>query len=319
MSMVFFLSNYAYAIGVGTIPGVLDLGEVKRGQTVVGEFYITSTITQPMILILNYIPPHYSIFQKEKTRAKDGYEFKPGEASEEDISSWVKIVPSTVLISPDDKKIIRLPDGGSVAYNQKFSVKIKIPDEAEPGYHVGSVNIAIKPKKTTGEGASISTLGITRPVFVFRVSGNAFRDGKIIGVEAKRLSDNMVRVDVLFKNTGTVTYTASFDKLEVYDDFGYKTGNIAVRMNNKVKPGEIIVLSAYWRDSKGIKSGSYNVEAEVSYITGKAKFSGPLEVLDEIYVPKEGNVLKEEGGINIPWWYLLIILGLIALYIYWKM
>ncbi len=314
-----FLIGHVYAIGIGTIPGVLDLGEVKRGQTVVGEFYITSTVTKPMRINLNYLPVHSSIYKKEKVRSKDGYEFKPAEASEEDISEWVSLPQSSFLISPENKKIITLPDGSSVAYNQKFLVKIKIPDDAEPGYHAGSVNIAVVANERESEGASIATVGVTRPVFVFRVSGNAYRDGKIVGVEAKRLDDKTVRVDVLFKNTGTVTYTAVFENLEVYDDFGYKTGNIAVRTNKKVRPGEIVVLSAYWRSKEKIESGSYGVDATVSFGSGKADYTGHIKVLDEIYVPKEGMVLKEEGGFHIPWWYLLILLGLVALYIYWKM
>lgn len=316
--ILFFISN-VYAIGIGTIPGVMDLGEVKRGQTIVGEFYITSTVTKPMRINLNYIPVHSSIYKKEKTRVKDGYEFKPAEASEEDISDWVSLPETSFIISPSNKKIITLPDGSSVAYNQKFLVKIKIPDDAEPGYHAGSINIALVPNKQKSEGASIATVGVTRPVFVFKVSGNAYRDGKIVGVEAKRLDDKTVRVDVLFKNTGTVTYTAVFDNLEIYDDFGYKTGNIAVKTNKYVKPGEIIVLSAYWRSNSGIKSGSYNVDTTISFGTGKADYTGHIKVLDEIYVPKQGMVLKEEKGLQIPWWYLFIILGLVALYIYWKM
>ncbi len=306
-----------HAIGIGTIPGVLDLGEVRRGQEIIGTFYITSTLERPMEISLNYRDPHLSIYQQEKTKQRNGYTFIPAEASEESIRDWVKFPKSTILINPSEVHTVKTPQG-FVKYNTAFRFIIKIPDDAEPGYHVGSINIAPAIRKERRGGTSISTIGIVRPLFVFRVSGNAVRKGRIISVEAKRLKDNMVKVDVLFKNEGTVTMTAKLDNLEIYDDYGYKTGNIASRTSAKVKPGETVVLSAVWYKKDKIKSGSYHVDATVDYLTGKDDYSGYIKVVDQIYVPKGGKVVKEQSK-GIPWWFLLIIMGLIALYIYWKM
>ncbi len=314
---IMYFSSTAYAIGIGTIPGVLDLGEVRRGQEIVGTFYITSTLEEPMKIRLTYMDPHYTIYTKEKTRAKNGYNFVPSEASEESIEGWIEFPKNEILINPKEIKTIKTPQG-TVRYNTAFKFILRIPEDAEPGYHAGSINIIPVLEKESARGTSISTLGLTRPYLVFKVSGNAIRKGRIISIEARRLDDKRVRVDVLFKNEGTVTITAKLNELVIYDDFGYKTGNIAMRTSQKIKPGEVGILSAYWIDNKGIESGSYKADVVVDYITDKVEYTGYLKVLDEIYVPKEGQLVKEQKD-RFPWWFLLIIMGLIALYIYWKM
>ncbi len=317
MFFCMLIINISFPIGIGTIPGVLDLGEVKRGQEIIGTFYITSTLNRPMKIALEYRDPHTTIYYKEKRRSVNGYDFIPAEASEESIREWVEFPKSTVLINPKEVHTINTKQG-TIKYNSEFRFIVKIPEDAEPGYHAGSINLVPTLGRERGQGTSISTIGIVRPLFVFKVAGNAIRKGRIIYVDAKRLDKNTVRVDVLFKNEGTVTITGRLINLVVYDDYGYRTGNIALRTSSKVKPGETVVLSAIWRNKKGIKSGSYHVDAVVDYITDKAEYTGYIKVVDKIYVPSEGKVIEKKPR-KIPWWFLLIIMGLIALYIYWKM
>ena len=160
----------------------------------------------------------------------------------------------------------------------------------------------------------MATIGVTRLLFFFRVPGVAIREGKIIDFEAERESNNKVRIDVLFKNSGTTTITATLKELKLYDEYG-NVKNIIVGSSVKVKPGETAILSGYWYDEKGVPSGDFKAKAVVNYLTGSSIKEDTLRIPAEIVAKVKQVKPKRE----FPWWFVFMIVSSIALYIYWKM
>ncbi|MCK5698388.1 MAG: hypothetical protein KAH93_00935 [Candidatus Aenigmarchaeota archaeon] len=317
--LIFFFALFtivpsANAISIGAAPGALDLGSVPRGSERLVEFYVMSNAQQDILVGVSYIPVHASIYEREK---RTYYTFIPSEASEEDISSWITIPQKSILISPTQTHLITLPGGSSVRYNKKVTLILKIPKDAEPGYHAGAVNL--QPQMTGGgEGAGIFSIGVTRVIFVFNIPGYAARDGNIIDMEAERVAENRVRVDVLFKNTGTTTITARLEMVELFDNFGLAAENIANGQLKKVGPGQVAILSGYWLEKEGIKSGEYKANSRVNYITGNALREETIEVPSIITIPKK-ITQAEDAKSEFPWWIVVIIMLLLGLYVYWRM
>ncbi len=307
------LPGQANAISLGAAPGALDLGNVARGSERLIEFYVMSNAEQDMLVGVSYIAVHASIYEREK---RTYYTFIPSEASEEDISSWITVPQKSILVSPAHTQLVTLPDGSAVRYNKKVTLILKVPKDAEPGYHAGAVNL--QPQlKAGGGGTGISSIGVTRVIFVFSIPGYAVREGNIIDMEAERVAENKVRVDVLFKNTGTTTVTARLDMIKLFDNFGLVAENIANGQLRKVKPGEVAILSGYWLENENIKSGEYKTDTRINYITGSALKEKTIDVPSVITVPKK--ITAPEPKQEFPWWLVVITMLLIGLYVYWRM
>ena len=297
------------AISIGTAPGVYDLGEVKPGKDYAFKFYLITNSPSDMLVSLGYIPAHFDIYTKNNT---GGYTFLQKEASQEDISKWVEIPMSTVLLSPTKVKIITLESGGVVKANEEVDVILHVPENAEPGYHAGGINLAPH-LPSGGRGTGVSTIGITRFLFVFRVIGDAIREGEIISVVAERVEEKRVRFGVIFKNTGTTTITAKIEYLKIYDKFGNLTATISSGYQ-KVSPGKTIILPVYW-SGKDVEPGAHRVEAKVSYITGHARFEGRVEIPEKIIRVVKKPIVKKEISVcvySFLWIILLLIIGVVV-------
>lgn len=303
----------ANALSIGAAPGAMDLGSLPRSTERLVEFYVMTNSDKDILVSVDYIPVHASMYQKE---THTYYTFVPSKASEEDISKWLTFPQKSVLVSPTQTQIVSLPDGSSVRYNKKVSLIVKVPKDAEPGYHAGAINL--QPKiDSTGGGTGIFSVGVTRIIFVFNVPGFAERSGNIIDMEAERVAENKARVDVLFKNTGTTTITARLEKIELFDNFGLVAENIANGQLKKVKPGQVAILSGYWVENDKIKSGDYDSNALISYITGNTIKEQSISIPSIITIPK--NIPTPEPKHEFPWWLVVIVMLLIGLYIYWRM
>ena len=308
---VSFMPHHANALGIGVSPGVIDLGDVQRGSKLTVSFYLISNTNKPIPVHLSYIPVHRDVFMKE---SKSPYVFVPQECSEEDISSWIEFTENPYLLDPSNVKVIKLPDGTEIRYNQKATFILRVPKNAEPGYHAGAINIIPSLNPGVTGGAGVATIGITRLLFFFRVPGVAIREGEIIDFEAEREAQDRVRVDVLFKNSGTTTISATLKELRIYDEYG-NVKKLLVGSTAKVKPGETVILSGYWYDEKGVPSGDVKARAVVNYMTGSSVKEDTLRIPAEIVAKAKKVKPKRE----FPWWLVIIIVSLIALYIYWRM
>ena len=312
LSMMILLSTTSYSLGIGVSPGVIDLGDVPRGKEVAVSFYIISNTREPLPVTLSYVPVHRDVLFKEKS---DPYVMIPAEVSEEDISSWIEFPQNPYILDPNNVKVITLPDGTSIKYNRKATFILKVPKDAEPGYHAGAINIIPKLRVETSGGAGVATVGITRLICVFRVPCVAERKGTIIDFEAEREAKNRVRIDVLFKNTGTTTITARLSELQIKDNEG-NVIDLLAGSATRIAPGDTVVLHGFWTSSEEIPSEKVRVEAKVDYITGQVTKEDVIKIPAEIVAKVQERASPKR---KIPWWFLMIILALIGLYVYWKM
>jgi len=275
------------ALSIGSAPGVYDLGLVDPGDNIVFRYYLITTSTSDLLVNVKYIAAHRNIFFNEKTRP---YLFIPSQASEESVANWVEPIKNPVLVSPATKKTIYLPGGGVVRANGYADIRLKVPSDAEPGFHAGAINL--NPQLTGGgRGTGVSTLAVTRPVFVFQVSGEAVRKGDIVNILADRTGEERAIINVMFQNTGTDTVSAKLTYLKIFD----KVGNVIANLNAPLSycsPGEIHVFPVNWRSEK-ITPGVYRMEAKVSYTTGYATHVLDVEIPEKItIIPSKGEKKK---------------------------
>ncbi|RLI94320.1 MAG: hypothetical protein DRO94_03175 [Candidatus Altiarchaeales archaeon] len=302
--------NIAGAISIGTAPGVYDLGELKPGSDVAFRFYLMTNAKSDVLVGLSYTPVHRDMYYRNQTGR---YTFIPSEASEEDISSWVEIPRNPLLLSPGRTKIVYLARGGVVKANEEADIILHIPEDAEPGYHAGSISLSPRIGTVATRGTGIATIAVTRFVFVFRITGEAKRDGEIMSIIGDRISKDKAKIDVLFKNTGTCTISAYVSELKLYDKFGNLTAKLKSGIQY-IKPGQIKPLTAYWVGD--VIPGTYRAEARVDYITGEAVFEDRVEIPVIIKVrPKPMVEIPKKW--RIPWLYILLIIIMIILFIYW--
>ncbi len=279
-----------HALSIGSAPGVYDLGLVDPGDEIVFRYYLITNSNSDILVNAGYIAAHRSMYFNEKKRP---YVFIPSQASEESIAGWVEAVKSPVVVSPAIKKTIYLPGGGVVRANGYVDIRLQVPDDAEPGFHAGAVNL--NPLFSgTGRGTGVSTMAVTRPVFVFQVSGEAVRKGEITNIIADRTGEKRARINVVFKNTGAETMSVKLSYLKIFD----KVGNVIANLDSALtysRPGEVKVLPIDWTDER-VKPGVYRVEAKVSYTTGYATHVQDVEIPDKItIIPSKGKAKKPAG------------------------
>ena len=218
------------------------------------------------------------------------------------------------MLSPNNVKDINLEGGGVVKSYGTVNVVVHLPENAEPGYHAGAVTLSPQ-MPSEGGGTGVVTFGVTRFVFVFKVVGTAIRKGEIMTVYAERLEEKKARLNVLFKNTGTVTVEAWVNSLKLYDKFGNLSAELRPADRVLIKPGQITELHAYWQDDH-VKPGSYRAEAVVSYLTGSASIDEKVDIPEAILVEKKQEIVPGAVG-GIPWLTILLIIIIILLLIYY--
>ena len=301
------LSEPAEALSLGAAPGVMEIGELKRGKEYAVDFYLLTNSKSEMVVGFGTNEAKNSMYARNRTSR---YTFIPALASQEDFLDWIEFIRKRVVVSDQDSFKVRFPDGSIVNANEKVSFIIDVPQDAEPGYH--AFEVVLKPKIGGGSGMGLSTIGVTRPVFIFKVPGEAERKGVIEGVAASR-NGNRVSLDVLFRNTGTVTVSARISSLKIYNETGHyittvKGGSVLV------PPKSTKILRVYWTDEDMTRQKKIKVEATADYLTGR------ITKETMVTVPKAevmtGQITGKKEG--FPWWMIILALGVVMLFLYWR-
>ena len=299
------ISSCAFSISIGAAPGYYNFGEVKPGNRYIGNIYLMTTSSYDIYVSLGYRPPQAAFMETART----GYDLK--NASEEPINTWFSFPIKKILLRPAEKTLIKLPDGSFTYINRKASFYLNVPRNAEPGYHMGTIDLT--PSLPKGSKApAVGTIGVTRAIVVFKVPGKAIRKADIIAMDGERVGTNEARIDVLVKNTGTVTESVYLKEVKVYDNLN----NVAAVLKSgavKLKPGKSQIIPVYWY-KKGLKSGNYQVKVTVSWITGEQTKLGSIEVPKEIV---KKSVIEQPPS-RFPWWLIVLIVLVIMLIIYWR-
>jgi hypothetical protein len=310
--LAYLLVSNVSAVSVGTAPGVYDLGELKPGSNVAFRFYLMTNSANDMLVSLGYAPVHQEMYSRMQTTL---YRFIPAEASEEDITSWVEIPRNPLLLSPARSKVVYLSGGGVVNANEEADIILHIPENADPGYHAGS--IALNPQVVArGAGTGVLTIAVTRFVFVFRVAGDAKRRGEVTAMIGDRTDEQEAKVDVLFKNTGTCTISARVIELKLFNKFGEQVATLSSGMSI-IRPNMIEPMTCGWF-GESVKPGTYRAEVKVDYVTGNATAEGTVDLPATIKVRRQ---VPSQQALDLSLCSLLpqlmVVIVILALLVYW--
>jgi len=299
LSVVLILPFIASAkqFQVGVTPAVINLGEIRPGETKRGSFVITTTSDESFMVDIDVNRGSLDFFN-----GRYGYILE--EYSEEDASGWVNFLNVPIYLDTETGG-----SGSGTIRAEQINFIVNVPEDAEPGYHL--VEIAPNPEVPSGWSTAVNIVAITKIHALFMVSGDVKRDGDVLEINARNVGSR-TRVDVLFHNTGSVSMFAAAKKIDLYDTEGNLLENIW-STKTFTRPGEIVKLTGFVTEA--LNPGSYLVTANVSYLTGNVAKETDIwiEGIPGQAAPVPGGPPQEAA---FPWWVLIIAILVFGFIIY---
>ncbi len=313
-----FLASSASAVSIGTVPGIQELGTVERGETVEVNFYVKTNARNEFVLRPEYSRPSNDFFQP-LNRKDRSYDFEPEQASQEDISSWIDWEREEFRVDPSTKRTATTRTGDRISGVQgTVTFDLNVPQDAEPGYHAGYVHMN---PDLSDSGGTVQNIGLARPMFVFRVPGEATRDLEISDVQGLRAGDSSARVDLVLENTGTVTVGVRPAEFSIFQGASQmdevNTGTIYV------EPGSREVIRQDWGTGGRLEAGEYRIRGTMNYVTGTAFFDQTFDITQFVQIQSsDQNVAGNRTGVpggsggDLPLWLVAMILILLGVLLY---
>jgi hypothetical protein len=181
---------------------------------------------------------------------EDGAVSLTGDETLYSLASWITVSPDTAVIPTSGYKI--------------FTVTTKVPWNAEPGGHFGSVIFRTIPDNTlAGSGATLSQeLG---DIILLKVAGDVKNDTEIasFGPIKPFFETGPVEFDLRVKNNGSV-HVKPVGSVVIADMFGHKVASIPLNAEN-VLPGSIRKMTAVWNTKWLV--GRYTATVAFTYDT----------------------------------------------------
>lgn len=278
---------------VGVSPPILYLGEVDKDSTNIVKFYLVTPSTEPLLVYLKPEMGRLDFF------SKDQYKGLISNYSEENVISWAEFLknPVEILLGNETLKTA----GGEIRGWREVSFLLNVPKDAEPGYHLIRINpIPTIPSEVIGQ-AGTRVVAITSVAVLFKVPGDARREGIILDVVSGGYVGNRFEIDTYFQNTGTTTISAKASQ-NIYRDNTSVAGPTS--SSELVKPGEVKVLRTFLPANE-VSLGDYYVTTTVSYTTGYASKNSTITVSQPPVA-----VIKPEV---FPWWAIILIIVIVAI------
>ncbi|MBU5688682.1 MAG: hypothetical protein KQA41_00425 [Candidatus Aenigmarchaeota archaeon] len=291
---LFFIPNIYSQVTVGVSPPVLDLGEIDRGETKIAKFNVITSTQDTLIVRL------------EATRGKVDF-FSPNNYleylsnySEEDTKTWISFVSNPIDLEP-----VNLP-GTNIKSSKEVTFILKVPENAEPGYHTAYIMLDPKtPKQSTKPIAIRTVFPLT---VLFKVPGEAIRDGKIYETNFLGKDKDTSYFNTIFQNTGTVTILITSGEIRIYNNTEDYIASAYIP-STYVNPGETKNIRSL--TSLALPEGSYKLQTIVYYSSGIAEKNSTIFVTK----PSVSYEIKEKE--KFPWWLIIIIILVMLLAYYW--
>ncbi len=293
--------SHAIRYQVGVSPPFLDLGEVQQGSSKVGEFYIITSSTDDLMVSMETTNGNMDFFNSDKFKSMV-YEY-----SEEDCYSWIEFPKNPVLLKPSEEEI--KTSYGVIKGWRKINFILNIPKNAEPGYHI--ISLKPTPYVPGGIGTGVTIVAVTTITVLFRVSGDAVREGSILDITTGQFTPNGLEIDTYFQNKGTVTVSLRAEPIEFYDEKGEMVKKIVSNID-KVKPGDMVDLKAYL-NTNNLSQKEYDVIANVNYKTNTTSKRSTISL-----EAKAAAIPTPEERPQFPWWIVVIIAIIIISYIIYR-
>jgi hypothetical protein len=288
---------------VGVSPSKINLGEVERGSSVVGTFYLLTSSPDEFLVDLTANRGNTDFF-------KSNYQDFIYNYSEEDGSGWMEFLDNPVIlkhggnVETDGGALIK----GAVGVNFILSV----PSYAEAGWH--SIVINPSPSIPPGVGSGANIVTVTPIRLLFNVPGKALREGVIMDVIRGEYQGDRVEVRTFFQNTGTVTITID-GEVEVYNSSGEKIST-AKTNSDLVGPEETVTLISYL-ELEGLEYGEYFVDSMVFYITGFTSKDSSIIISEPTVAPPKITP-PTVAAPEISIWWVAIPIVIILAFIYYR-
>lgn len=291
---------------VGVSPQILDLGEIEPGISKIARFYLVTSSKEKFFVYMK------STRDDIRTFTNDKYKDHINNYSEEDTNSWIEFLNNPVELQETvEKKTTKA--GVPITGAREIIFILNVPENAEPGYHSGRIDL--NPTSFGGSPSMLSIKAVVPLIYVFRVPGRAIREGKILDVSSGDYgTDGRLNLKIYFQNTGTVTLK-TIGSAQIFDNRGI-LDSLSTNLDF-VEPGKTVVFSGFWFPGN-LKIGKYNATAELDYTTGLATKKSFIEVYERPVMPV-AKVVEEE--FIFPWWTMIlifIVIIIIAIYLYYK-
>lgn len=147
------------------------------------------------------------------------------------LASWITVEPSSITLPPKT--------------SQYFSFSIKVPLNAEPGGHFGSLIFRTIPKeKIEGSGASLAQeIG---SLVLLRIAGETYESAIIESFDPtqKLFEFGPVTFHARIKNLGNV-HTKPYGTVTITNMFGQNVGNVKIDSKN-ILPGAVRKFEGTW-------------------------------------------------------------------------
>ncbi len=290
------------AVSVGVSPSLIDLGEIELGSTGIGKFYVVTPGEENILVRLDTYVGNSEVFDR------DGYREMVLNYSEEEARGWISFPKDMVEITSSGQ--VLKTRGGAIRGWKEAAFYIKVPQDAEPGFH----NFIAGPMPFipgTGADNVINIRAVANIPVIFKVPGTAVRRGEILDVSYGDYVNGMLGINTFFTNTGTVTISAKVDEAKIFDKYGKLLGSTSSGFYT-VKPGETKSLRSYV-SADGITVGEYDVTVNVSYRTGYTYKEASITIYEK---PITGYAPAAYQPPYIPLWLFIIPIILISYVIY---
>ncbi|MEM5799562.1 MAG: hypothetical protein QXZ43_02770 [Candidatus Aenigmatarchaeota archaeon] len=281
-------------VTVGVSPPVLDLGEINRGETKIAKFYVITSTQDTLIVRL------------EATRGKADF-FTPtnywqylSNYSEEDTKTWISFISNPIDLEP-----INLP-GTNIKSSREVTFILKVPEDAEAGYHTAYIMLDPKTPRQTTKPISIRT--VFPLTILFKIPGDAIRDGKIYDTKFLGSDADTTYFNSIFQNTGTVTILITSGEVKIYNSSEDYVASAYIP-STYVKPGETKNIRSL--TSIALPEGDYKLQTVVYFSSGFAEKNSTISVFKTSF----SYELKEKE--KFPWWLIIIIILVVLLAYYW--
>ena len=297
---------------VSIAPSTMDLGDMVPGDSKYIEFFVVSDHDQGLLVDLNKKGVFRSFFNPDKGRWR--YNFVAEEASEEDISGWLTLMDSSIVVPPE-QQLQYLEQGGAAYANKKAGFFIEVPADAEPGYHAGVISPYPK-TGAQGSGTGLGIIQVAEMTYVVNVLGDAKRDAEIIDVKVSRETPGLAKLNIFIKNKGTVTVSVIADDVEISGrgiEKNLKSGEVVI------EPGS--VGNAQVPFSITDMEGKYAVDVHAEWSTGEDWFSGSIDIGDNL--PTISEITGQAGappvaGTALPLWIIPVLVAIIGGAVFWR-
>lgn len=306
---IIIFSGAVLSVSVGSAPGIMNIGgdePLDPGTEYTVPIYLmVDGVDNPILVELLHTEAKSDWIEGDSDR------IEPENMSQQRKEEWIDFVGQRINVDPDQTNTRSTPET-TLNYNREATMELTIPEDAEPGYHV--FDVKLDPDVETGPGQGVTTVGVTRPTFIFQVPGEAIRDGRIEAIAAER---NNERAEILirYRNTGTVTKEVRASEVNVYDEEGYHQETLSGG-SVRVPPNSAETLSVYWDDDEKGEVKDRRIEATVDYTTDRVTREDMVSI--PRYVEEE-LVSMPDAEMGIPYWLIILIVGssFLIVYYYW--